>query len=51
MEDLITVLIVAGREVPENRWGTLEVGLRQVTRNHPHLFNNFSGFSKVKLGQ
>jgi len=50
-EDLITVLVVAGREAPENRWATLEVGVRQVTRNHPHLFNSHSLFApKVNRG-
>lgn len=41
-EDLLTVFFVAAREVPENRWPTLEVGLRQVARNHPHLFKQHS---------
>lgn len=33
-EDLATVLVVAGREAPENRWTTLEVGLRQMVAKH-----------------
>lgn len=38
-EDLATIIIVAAREAPENRWGTLEVGLRQFITKW-RLLNN-----------
>lgn len=36
-EDLATIIIVAGREAPENRWSTLEAGLHQIINSHSLL--------------
>jgi len=36
-EDLATVLVVAGREAPENRWRTLELGLITIVNSHSLL--------------
>jgi len=43
LEDLATIIIVAAREVPENRWPTLEVGIRQFIQKHSLLRGAYRG--------